>query len=143
MRKLCGLLVAVVLVMLSSAAVGASDTPTADQLVRKLVKAGVCHDRVAVNATGTKVQCTDSSATPPLDIVVTAFPKRAAMLRDLEKDRVSYCSGKIPGAVLTIPPRTSVDYLIGANWWTPPFTGARQRAVMRALGGKLKTFACD
>lgn len=143
MRKLWVVPVAAAFVMLAASPAGASDQLSADQLVRKLVKAGVCTNRTPVNAVGTKVQCTDPSISPPLDIVVTAFPKRSAMLRDLDRERASLCAGNLPGVTLTIPPRTSVDYLVGPNWWTPPFGGSRQRAILRALGGKLRTFACD
>lgn len=131
------------LMMLAASAAGATQE-TADQLVRQLVKAHVCVNRQAVNATGTIVQCTNrSDPTIDVTIMVHAYPTRAKMLRSLEAERQAYCNGHLEGVRVTIPPQEQAQYLVGPNWWTPPFTGARQAAVLRAIGGKLRTYACS
>lgn len=137
MKRLPVLLVASVLLVVAVAdTAGATNS---EGLVGKLVTAKVCAKPTAVDAMGRSFECTSTDGVP---IVVTAAKNRRSMLRSLEADRKNLCAGKIPGVSLTIAPPAAIDYLVGKNWWTPPFSGTLRAKIAKALDGKVRHFAC-
>jgi hypothetical protein len=117
----------------------ASTSPTAEALVRKLVKAKACTNLQIVNATETAVQCTDAKDyVGPQDIVIHAYKNRGASLRSLDQQRVEDCQ--------TFGIDT-IRYIVGPTWWSEPYDAGTAGAltgprIIKTLKGKLKTYGC-
>lgn len=134
--------IAAILISLAGPA-GASEAPTAKELVRQLVKAGVCTDPISVGAGGRTWRCTDAETyVIPTEIEIHAYTSPKA--RDRSIDRVLTDSCTVPGAALGIPDLKldTTQYLVGRTWWTYPYRDLLRPKITKAIGGKLRTVGC-
>lgn len=138
MKRATSIVLTLVVVALASPA-GASDAPTAKDLVRKLMKAGFCADLELVDAQEREVVCTPRGTTIP--IRVTAMSSPAAARRALDAERRDACS--LVEDLGTPMADFTLAFPVGGTW----FVAADSRSVplnkvAKLLGGKVKTYRC-
>jgi hypothetical protein len=119
------------------AAAGAAKTPTAKQLVVKLVKARLCSDIEAVDAQGATVVCHASTSV----VRVNAFHSKRVALKALDATKREACALL---ASLRLPTADQVmTYAVGSTWYVA--SDARfvtPQRVAKALGGKANAYRC-
>ena len=123
-------------------ALAASKPPTAEELVGKLVKAGVCSHLAAVDAAGTTVECSATNLyAEPNTLRIRAYRTRSAMVKSLDRGIASFCGDLdsiLPGSSQGFHPK----FRVGSYWWTDEFRPLESKAIQKAIGGTLKFYTC-
>jgi hypothetical protein len=131
------ILVAVAAYAMPAASAGTKPPPTANQLVTKLARAGVCSGSQAVDALGVAVDCKAVVST----IEVHALKSHATMLKDLDRGVKAWCATadrQLTGGSSGVHP----NFRLGRTWWTGDYQPNENMAIQRVLGGTVKSFTC-
>ena len=134
------LVVGVVLVVLSASAASAVEAPTAKQLARKAIAAGVCAGPVvAVDARGVTRGCTVSFPDgSDITVELHGYATKRAMLKGLDRERIAECEELADLGVRV----ESVAFTVGATWFTNSFIDSVGVPLRRALGGTVREYRC-
>ena len=119
-------------------AAAATDAPTATQLVKKLVRAGVCTQVLVVDKAGNEVKCrTDVHFR--LHIRVFAYSARGRVQKAIQHEIDETCAlaDKLPGAAGA----SSFPLVVGPSWFATA-EPLLHKKIVKQIGGKVKTYTC-
>jgi hypothetical protein len=119
-------------------AAAATDAPTATQLVKKLVHAGVCTQVLVVDAGAHEVKCrTDVHFRLPIRIY--AYAARGRFLKALhhEIDETCALADQLPSTAGV----NSFDLVVGATWFATA-EPILHKKIVKQIDGKVKTYTC-
>ena len=119
-------------------AAAAADEPTATQLVKKLVHAGVCKQVLVVDTAGNEVKCrTDVHLRLP--IRVFAFSARGRFQKAIQHEIDETCAlaDQLPSAAGP----SSFDLVVGPNWFATAEPRLHKK-IVKQIDGKVKTYTC-
>jgi hypothetical protein len=140
-RRIAAAAIAAVVLGLAAApapAAAATDAPTATQLVKKLVHAGVCTQVLVVDAAAHEVKCrTDVHLRLPIRITAYAARRRFSKALHHEIDETCALQDQLPSPAGA----SSFDLVVGPNWFATAEPLLHKKIVTQ-IDGKVKTYTC-
>ena len=114
------------------------DPPTATQLVKKLVREGLCTHLEVVDGAGHEVKC-GTSVDLRLPIRIYAYATRGPLQKTLQREVDDTCAlaGKLPSDAGL----NSFRLVVGRTWFVTAEPILRNK-IVKHIGGTVKTFTC-
>jgi hypothetical protein len=122
----------------ASPAVAKAKAPTANELVKKLVKAQVCDTPAKLDASGTAMACTARTYKITNQIEIHAYKDKTALNKAVDAQIATLCRANGNLTAYGYQPQVR----IGIYWWTMPYRDLESSGIEEAIGGKLTKFAC-